>query len=418
VFLVGTNKEVWEGKSNSGSPFSISKVMAPAATMPADENDATENKITNANEEELRRLFYVALTRAETNITVSYHRFSNKAQNVEQSLFVTELCESAGIEPTMQHISTEDKEAFVMLELTSIIKPKIAEIEKEVIERNLNKFTMNVSALNNFLKCPLRFYFNNLLKMPATKNANMSFGTAIHAALEKLFKKMRDSGDQQFPTSDELVHFFKTSMALSREGFSEADYIRWLEYGEKILSQYYGNYVHTWNKIVTLEYTAHSVVDGVPIKGKIDKLEFYGTDAVAIDYKTGDYSKPHTKASLLPPNDKEPIGGNYWRQAVFYKILIDGDSRKNWTVKQSAFDFVEPNDGKFTIKQVPIGPEDITTVKQQIKAVWEKIQQHDFYTGCGSKDCDACNLVKENKFAVDYIIEESDEDNEILIPQD
>jgi len=57
-------------------------------------------------------------------------------------------------------------------------------------------------------------------------------------------------------------------------------------------------------------------------------------------------------------------------------------------------------------------PEDITTVKQQIKMVWDKIQQHDFYTGCGKPDCHWCEFVKTNNMAVALheVIEEPEEE--------
>jgi DNA helicase-2/ATP-dependent DNA helicase PcrA len=47
-----------------------------------------------------------------------------------------------------------------------------------------------------------------------------------------------------------------------------------------------------------------------------------------------------------------------------------------------------------------ISPEDITTVTQQIVTVWEKIRNHEFYTGCGKPDCHWCNFVKTNNLAV------------------
>jgi DNA helicase II / ATP-dependent DNA helicase PcrA len=39
-------------------------------------------------------------------------------------------------------------------------------------------------------------------------------------------------------------------------------------------------------------------------------------------------------------------------------------------------------------------------VKEQIHEAWEKIQDHDFYTGCGKPDCSWCNFVKEHKLYV------------------
>jgi len=70
-------------------------------------------------------------------------------------------------------------------------------------------------------------------------------------------------------------------------------------------------------------------------------------------------------------------------------------------VVSAEFDFVEPNKKKeFEKIAVNITDADITTVTQQVKQVWEKIQQKDFYTGCGKEDCHWCNFVKTNELAV------------------
>ncbi len=55
---------------------------------------------------------------------------------------------------------------------------------------------MNVTALNNYLKCPLEFYFKNLIRIPSPKNENTEFGSAVHDALEKLFRNMQDNQNQ------------------------------------------------------------------------------------------------------------------------------------------------------------------------------------------------------------------------------
>ena len=68
---------------------------------------------------------------------------------------------------------------------------------------------------------------------------------------------------------------------------------------------------------------------------------------------------------------------------------------------KTEFDFVEPDKKKSTmLKKYIIEPQDIETVTQQMTAVWEKIQNRDFYTGCGKEDCHWCNFVKDNKLAV------------------
>jgi DNA helicase II / ATP-dependent DNA helicase PcrA len=141
------------------------------------------------------------------------------------------------------------------------------------------------------------------------------------------------------------------------------------------------------------------VVNGVPLKGKLDKLEFTGKEVNVVDYKSGniDNAIPKMKA----PNDKDPNGGDYWRQAVFYKILIDNYEQKDWKVISTEFDFIEPDKkGEYRKEKIIINPQDIETVKQQITQVWNKIQARDFYTGCGKADCHWCNFVKNNNLAV------------------
>ncbi|MFX6182901.1 3'-5' exonuclease, partial [Acinetobacter baumannii] len=43
------------------------------------------------DEEELRRLFYVAITRAETDLAISYCRFKDDGKELEPSMFIAEL---------------------------------------------------------------------------------------------------------------------------------------------------------------------------------------------------------------------------------------------------------------------------------------------------------------------------------------
>jgi DNA helicase-2/ATP-dependent DNA helicase PcrA len=184
-----------------------------------------------------------------------------------------------------------------------------------------------------------------------------------------------------------------------------------MEYGHEVLSNYYDEYINKWNKVVAIERNIRNVVvKGVPLKGKLDKLEFDGKRVNVVDYKTGDPEK--AKFKLLPPNEKEPNGGDYWRQAVFYKILVD-HAERGWEAVSTEFDFAEPDKKKkYRKEKVMISPPDIETVTHQITSVWQKIQDHDFYTGCGKTDCHWCNFVKTNNLAIALheVLEEETQD--------
>jgi hypothetical protein len=152
-----------------------------------------------------------------------------------------------------------------------------------------------------------------------------------------------------------------------------------MEYGIEVLSKYYDTHIQSFNKVVVIEHSIKGVTVGnVPIKGKLDKIEFDGKNVNVVDYKSGNPENGLKK--LDPPNEKEPNGGDYWRQAVFYKILVDNKSSKDWNAVSTEFDFIEPDKKKsYKKKKLVITPEDITTVTQQITTTWEKIQNKEFY---------------------------------------
>ena len=132
-----------------------------------------------------------------------------------------------------------------------------------------------------------------------------------------------------------------------RESFTQEQFESRMEYGHEVLSNYYDKYINTWNKIVAIERNIRNiVVNEVPLRGKLDKLEFDGRSVNIVDYKTGDPDK--AKSKLQPPSDKDPVGGDYWRQAVFYKILVDNYEKKGWKVVSTEFDFIEPDKKKTT----------------------------------------------------------------------
>lgn len=386
VFVAGTNAHYWEKKRAANNT---------GYTLP----DTVLSSLENANDkEELRRLFYVALTRAKKEIQISYALNKVDGKVAEPSQFIIELTEGNEKYIAEKQLDEQVKLQYKLLHIQSTIQPQIKQLEDDFIGPKLEQFTMNVTALNNYLKCPLHFYYNSLIRVPSGKSEATTFGSAVHDALNKLFKKMQDRGNV-FPDQQELVQDFNYYMARHREAFTQTEFNRRKEQGEIVLTKYYDQYVQEWNKVVTTEYRINNVVlNGIPLKGAIDKIEFNGKQVVVIDYKTG--SVENAKEKLVAPNDKLPNGGDYWRQAVFYKILLKHHP-KQWDVTSAEFDFVEPNKKKqFEKVSISISDSDITTVTQQINTVWQKIQEKDFYTGCGKPECHWCNFVKNNELTV------------------
>ena len=398
VFFAGCNAAYWEKKRKPGGGYKLPDTMFAS------------QKAAN-DEEELRRLFYVAITRAEQHLYISYSKFKNDGRELEPSMFIAEIQDEQQLPVEKVIIANEVLSEFSALHFGEAEAPEIEKIEEEFISRILEKFSMNVTALNNYLKCPLEFYFKNLIRIPSPKNEATEFGSAVHFALEKLFRKMQEGGKEKFPPKEEFINDFEWYMHRHRESFTKEQFDRRIEYGQEVLSNYYDKYINSFNKIVAIERNIRNVlIKGVPLKGKLDKLEFDGKSVNVVDYKTGDPDKaiPQTKG----PSDKDPNGGNYWRQAVFYKILVDHYEQKDWKAVSTEFDFIEPDKKKnYRQEKLVIKPEDITTVTQQITGTWAKIQNREFYTGCGKEDCHWCNFVKTNKLAVAlHELESADEE--------
>lgn len=387
VFLAGCNASIWEKKRKPSGGYTLPDTLFASQPQSRDE-------------EELRRLFYVATTRAEKELAISYSRFKNDGKEMEPSRFVAEILDGLQLSTSPGIVTAEDIAAFSILQFGEDTAPEIEAMEAAFIDPLLDKFVMNVTALNNFLHCPLEFYFNNLVRIPSPKNEATEFGSAVHFALEKLFKRMQDEGTEQFPPKAVFIEDFEWYMQRHRESFTQEQFDRRMEYGREVLDKYYDNRVPAFSRIVVTErFIKNVTVNGVPLKGKLDKLEFEGKSVNVVDYKTGDPDKALPK--LKGPDAKNPDGGDYWRQAVFYKLLVDHYEQKDWKAISTEFDFIEPDKKKqYRKEKVMITPPDLETVKQQISTVWDRIKAKDFYTGCGKEDCHWCAFVKTNNLAI------------------
>jgi DNA helicase-2/ATP-dependent DNA helicase PcrA len=179
VFVAGTNAHFWEKKRASNNI---------GYTMPDTVLSSLEN---NNDKEELRRLFYVALTRAKKELQISYALHKADSKVAEPSQFVIELIEGNEKYIVEKQLDEAIKMEYKLLHIQTTVQPEIDQLENDFINPKVEQFTMNVTALNNYLKCPLHFYYNSLIRVPSGKSEATTFGSAVHDALNKLFKKMQ-----------------------------------------------------------------------------------------------------------------------------------------------------------------------------------------------------------------------------------
>jgi len=142
-----------------------------------------------------------------------------------------------------------------------------------------------------------------------------------------------------------------------------------------------------------MEFDIKTEYNGVPISGKLDQVAVYDDHLEVIDYKTGRYDS----AKLKGPIGEEDPGGDYWRQIVFYKLLLNGDDRLKQPMRKGVMDFVEAQkDGRFQRREFTVEGFEVDIVGDQLKSVYDKIKNHEFDKGCGDEQCKWCNFVNEN----------------------
>ena len=382
VYLIGCTKNFWEGKRGGGNEYRMPD------TITETEDDAEKSYKT----EVARRLFYVALTRAKKHLQVSFALNDNAGKAIEVSAFIDEI--STAEERMMQNVGEEELVRHIQWALQPVPEVRIKMANAEWIERVLQQFIMSYTALSKFLRCPLAFYYETILKVPFQKNDALAFGSAVHYALERMFRDMKEKNGE-FPDKDHVLGAFNSALYSESSCFTPVQFDRRMEQGHTLLSEYYDHYINTFTKNVEIEYKVpRYMLDGVPVTGKIDKIEINGDSCRVIDYKTGDPDKSAAPLTA-PPNEKEPDGGDYWRQMVFYKLLLEHYEEKQWKVTTGIFDFVQKNkNGEYKLITVPVFPQDEETVRLQIKHSYARIMNHEFDRGCGKETCHWCNFAR------------------------
>jgi hypothetical protein len=85
--------------------------------------------------------------------------------------------------------------------------------------------------------------------------------------------------------------------------------------------------------------------------------------------------------------------GGYYRQLVFYKLLLDKDGR--FKMNDGALHFVEPNEkGRCIIRHFTITDTEVAALEQELIEAAQAIADGSAFTAsCDPESCDYCDLV-------------------------
>lgn len=339
--------------------------------------------------EEERRLFYVALTRAKKGLHLSYSTQNEEGKAQIASRFIFEIPSEYVDESVQEELPSATKERIASY-LSPVNATHTAFDRQEIAEYVRTRFIRNgisVSALNNFITCPWRYVFRNLIRLPDVRGYYLLLGTAVHESIREYITQKKKN---VVWTEDDLMRYFGES--ISRYSASEKDLGLLAEKGSAIIRAYFQKRMQTWDANRETELIIPNIYldRDITINGKIDMIEFKNkTEVIVYDFKTG---KTKSRNALL--GETQAHNKDYYRQLVFYKLLLSLYKKGLYTMSEGIIEFVESATlGEIKYESFTPSQDEVIALKEDIRKMKESVLTLSFWdTRCDDKDCPYCKL--------------------------
>jgi DNA helicase-2/ATP-dependent DNA helicase PcrA len=360
VYIVNAIDTAWGERARSR----VNLITYPENLPLAPVGDSSDERL---------RLFYVAMTRAKKELTISYSLSDDTAKSTSQASFLVgsdnEVVIVDPIHSKPQAIKTAEIRWYEPL-----IEPSSTAL-KDLLAVQLQHYKLSVTHLTNFLDVtrggPQMFLLQNLLHFPQAMSPAASYGSAIHQALQRAHTYLSVHKERQ-PVED-ILHNFETS--LEDKHLAASDFETYLQKGsdhlQTFLSAQYATFTETQK--VELDFAMqHVMIGNAHLNGKLDLIDTNADKTVIVsDYKTG---KPSRSWSGKADYEKIKLH-NYKIQLQFYKLLIENSRDwSNYTVEQGIIQYVEPTvTGDIVELSANFDATEQKRLKKLIEAVWQHI---------------------------------------------
>jgi DNA helicase-2/ATP-dependent DNA helicase PcrA len=372
VYVTGLNDNKWGGKRSRDSFH-----LPVGGAIRGEEDDE-------------RRLLYVALTRAKKSLTLTRAFSTSEGKELTPSRFIEEI--------DQKYITQEmhTKENVSRPHVLTLAKESSGAklLDKTYLKERFFAQGLAVTALNNYLDCVWRYFFVNLIRLPQSQTKHQLYGIAVHHALKEAIDRVKALEEV---TSESFMAGFLGK--LSSLPFSELDYEESLKKGERTLPGYFKKVSPLWDPTMRAEVEIKGVSlilksgEELQLKGNLDRVDkLEGNYVRVIDYKT---KKPMSRNEI--EGNTKSSNGNEKRQLMFYKLLVDAHGEGKEIMKEGTIEFIEPTEkGNYISESFAITNEEVETLKETIRTVAEEITTLAFVEkgGCQKKDCEYCQLAK------------------------
>ncbi len=382
VFLLSVHDDVWGKKARTNS----NKISLPS--------NLTHIRYQGSDEDELKRLLFVAITRSKHGLYLTSHNLKDSGKKNEPVKYLLEFEDKNTRKTTVlpehkqQVIKTTFNMDISMMQTETLWESRHLNIDvslRNLLKDRLVKYQMNPTHLNTFIDMeyggPEVFLLQTLLKFPQAPGENGEYGNAVHGALDWYQREL-----DKDPGLDSSIILKQYDKILSARYILEKNIDDFRRRGHNALKTYMNARQEMFGNVAKSEVDFRKegvILNNVNLSGKIDRLEIdeENKSVNIVDYKTG---KPHKKWE----NSTKLL--KYRQQLYFYKFLIEGSHTwQKYTVNSARLEFVEPDMNGKVMEPLYVDFNNLeeTEVRNLILAVWSRIKSVDLpYTEKYSKD--------------------------------
>jgi DNA helicase II / ATP-dependent DNA helicase PcrA len=273
------------------------------------------------HEEEERRLFYVAMTRAKDTLAIYANQGQGK-KDPKPTKFLRGLMDnpvyrkfwSARPAEAVQDTLFAEEEQRIALQKSNVatwlMMPPSASFAT----------SLSASSIETYEGCPLRFKLEREWNLPREVSASLHYGAAMHRVLHTYYDAQRY--ERQI-SDDDLVEMFRAD--LTAAGIADRyQYDLYLKQGIDQLRQFFeAARSGPQPEVVETEHRFEFQVGTTKVTGRVDRIDSTGPNTVAIvDYKTGkpwsqDDADESLQLSLYAIAAKEKLGKNADRLILY-----------------------------------------------------------------------------------------------------
>jgi DNA helicase-2/ATP-dependent DNA helicase PcrA len=265
VFMVGLVSDRFPSRSR-GDPLPL-----PDALM----KDLLPSGDFHVQEE--RRLFYVGMTRARRDLYLTSARDYGGARPRKVSRFVQEALDLPRADP-------ETFRASVVQAVERHAPPVDLHPQIALVPAPDAVLPLSFRQVDDYATCPLKYKYIHILRVPVLRDHRVVYGAALHEAVQEYNRRR---ARRQPVTAEDLIAHFERSWV--NEGFLSREHEdQRLEAGRQALRRFFAfqEAAGTVPTFVEREFRFH--VGSTMLRGRWDRVDVRGGEAVIIDFKSTD----------------------------------------------------------------------------------------------------------------------------------